>query len=154
MPEQSPTLRDMIKAAVDSGLTYAQLSKRSIDAETGEKASSAFLNNIVNNNVDRMPYDYHLRAIAAGLRAPYEAVRQAAIAQWVPAESGAPAEPENPLSAAAQEILREQIGIDPNSPRGLVISQNVAKLLSMLEPGTALNDTGNGDADGEDRKIA
>lgn len=88
MPEQAPTLRDMIKASVDRGLTYEQLSKRAVDEETGRRASPALLNNIANDKVDRMPYDYHLRAIALGLGVPYERVRQAAIAQWLPPEAG------------------------------------------------------------------
>lgn len=103
MPEQAPTLRDMIREAVDAGLTYEQLSKRAVDQETGRRASPALLNNIVNQRVDRMPYDYHLRAIAAGLGVPYERVRQGAIRQWVPPEmAGAIGAEEIPEDRKAQ----------------------------------------------------
>jgi hypothetical protein len=87
MPEQPPTLRDMLKAARDRGQTYEQLEAFAIDPETGERASRSLLNNIVLDKVDRMPYDYHLRAIAAALKVPYETVRRAAITQWIPSGS-------------------------------------------------------------------
>lgn len=89
MPEQAPTLRDMIKEAIDGGLTYEQLSKRAVDKETNHGVSPALLNKIAHRRVDRMPYTYHLRAIAAGLGVPYERVRQAAILEWLPPEAGA-----------------------------------------------------------------
>ena len=98
MPERVTTLRDMIQEALSSGLTYRALEDRSIDPVTGDPISRGTLNKIVLGRVDRMPYDYHLRAIAAGLRAPYESVRQAAITQWLPAE-----DPE----AERAEMLRE-----------------------------------------------
>jgi len=89
MPEQAPTLRDMINDALTSGVTYRQLESRAVDPQSGKSASRAVFNDIVLGKIDRMPYDYHLRAIAAGLGVPYERVRQAAIRQWVPPEDGA-----------------------------------------------------------------
>ncbi len=86
MPEQPPTLRDMVQAALDAGQTYKQLEKRAIDPQTGQKASLALLNDIARGKLSRMPYDYHLRAIAAALQSPYDVVRRAAIAQWLPIE--------------------------------------------------------------------
>lgn len=86
MPTSTPTLRDMIQGALDRGQTYEQLEKRAIDPQTKEPVSRSMMNNIVNRKVGRMPYDYHLRAIAAALEQPYETVRRAAIAQWLPAD--------------------------------------------------------------------
>lgn len=85
MPASTPTLRDMIQEARRRGdLTYEQLAAKAIDPVTGETVSAATFNNIVLNKVNRMPRDYDLRAIAAGLGQPYEAVGRAAIAQWLP----------------------------------------------------------------------
>lgn len=84
MPEQAPTLRELIQEVLNSGVTYRQLEDRAVDDETGKRASRSIFFDIANGKLDRMPYEHHLRAIAAGLRAPYESVRRAAIAQWLP----------------------------------------------------------------------
>jgi len=107
----SPTLRDMVKDALDSGQTYTQLAERAIDPQTGQKASLALLNDIGRGKVGRMPYDYHLRAVAAALQKPYEAVRRAAIAEWVPAE-GVDGEREELLEEARQinESITQLLG--------------------------------------------
>lgn len=103
MPEQ-PTLSDMIKAAADSGLTYLQLQERSIDPHDGAVGiSAAQLNRIANGNANRIPDANQLRAIATALRQPYERVRQAAIAQWLPAE----AEPEQ--ESTDREQMRQEV---------------------------------------------
>lgn len=88
MPSSQPTLRDMIQEALDNGATYRELEARAIDPVTGNTASRSVFFDTVNSKLDRMPYEHHLRAIAAGLRVPYERVRQAAIRQWVPPEDG------------------------------------------------------------------
>lgn len=88
MPGSPPTLRDMVKDALDSGQTYTQLAERAIDPETGQKASLALLNDIGLGKVGRMPYDYHLRAAAAALQKPYETVWLAALAEWLPPPEG------------------------------------------------------------------
>lgn len=87
MPEQSPTLlRDMIQEALDNGVTYRELEARAVDPQTGKTASRSVFFDTVSGKLDRMPYDYHLRAVATALRAPYETVRRAAIAQWLAAD--------------------------------------------------------------------
>lgn len=88
MPEQPPTLRDMINDAIDAGRTLDQLEKIAIDPASGKKASRALLSRLRRGEVDRIPYDYHLRAIAVALGKPYETVRRAAIAQWLPLDGG------------------------------------------------------------------
>lgn len=84
MPEQSPTLRDMIQEAASSGQTYEQLAQRA--KRRGAKTSGSYLNNIVLGNVSRLPTPENLRGIAWALDVSYERVRQAAIAQWLPPE--------------------------------------------------------------------
>lgn len=91
MPEQDPTLRDMIRAANASGLTYERIAKNAIDPETGHKASAGHINDIARGAVNRLPETKNLRAIAVGLGVPYERVRQAAIREWLPPEPGATA---------------------------------------------------------------
>lgn len=87
MPEQPPTLRDMIQEALDSGVTYRELEARAIDPATGRTASRSVFFDTIGGKLDRMPYEYHLRGVAAALRVPYESVRQAAITQWLPADA-------------------------------------------------------------------
>lgn len=89
MPASTPTLRDMIQEAADvnrGGQTYDQLAKRAQDQ--GETVSGAYLNNIALGKVSRPPRAEHLRAIAAALGKPYEAVVRAAISQWWLTEEG------------------------------------------------------------------
>lgn len=122
MPEQPPTLRDMVKDALDRGQTYTQLAERATDPQTGQKASIALLNDIGRDKVGRMPYDYHLRAIAVALRKPYKDVRQAAINQWLPAEAGAATDDES--------LLREMRRLADEGER---IRQQAALLIERAE---------------------
>lgn len=107
MPEQPPTLRDMINAEHERGTTYRELGSRAVDEETGKRASASIFYDIANGKLDRMPQDFRLRAIAAALKLPYERVRQAAIAQWVPASgAGDVARTEDERDRLRAEALR------------------------------------------------
>lgn len=101
MPEQPPTLRDMIKEAIADGTTYEQLANRARERFPGSRLSGSHLNNIALGNVSRMPTPDRLRAIAGALNVPYERVRQAAITQWVP--------PDESAGAHDPEVERQQI---------------------------------------------
>jgi len=83
MAQPSP-LRDMVKQAHDNGQSYADLAAHSVDPDTGVHAVPSYLHRIAAGKAERIPSVPHLRAIAAGLGVPYEQVRQAAIAQWMP----------------------------------------------------------------------
>lgn len=96
MPEQPTTLRDMINQVLASGINYRQLAERAVDPDTGATVSRGTLNKIALGEPVRMPNDGKLHAIAAALRAPYESVRQAAIAQWFPDASERNATPPPP----------------------------------------------------------
>lgn len=110
MPEQSPTLRDMIQEALDNGVTYRELEARATDPQTGKTASRSIFFDTVNGKLDRMPYEHHLRAVAAALRKPYDTVRRAAIAQWLP-PAGASSEMGSPdsedLEAKIDRLLEQ-----------------------------------------------
>lgn len=84
MPEQPTTLRDMIQMALSSGDNLRSLAARAIDPETGTTMGKDTINKIRHGTAPRMPDDGKLRAIAAALRAPYDSVRQAAVAEWFP----------------------------------------------------------------------
>lgn len=88
MPASTPTLSDMVKEALDRGQTLDQLAERAVDPETSEKASRGLIYDLSRGTVNRVPATRHLRAVAAAIGKPYEAVRQAAIRQWLPAEAG------------------------------------------------------------------
>lgn len=107
MPEQPTTLRDMILEALASGLSYRQLQDRAVDSSTATTLGKDTFNRIVLGKVRQMPTVSQLRAIAAGLRAPYESVRQAAINQWAPPE-GAPVNTERETQIAELRRLRDQ----------------------------------------------
>ena len=109
MPEQPPTLRELINEAVSSGITFAQLAERTADPTTGKlRASGGYINRIANGKVSQMPVEAHVRALADALRIPYERVRQAAIAQWLPAAPDEEAERERLELLAEAKRLRDQ----------------------------------------------
>jgi len=114
MPGSStPTLRDMVKDALDRGQTLDQLAERAVDPVTGETASRGHFFDLSKDNVNRMPTAGRLRAVAVALGKPYEAVRAAAIAQWLPAdESSAEAERAEIVQTARrlQEVADELLG--------------------------------------------
>lgn len=107
MPEQPPTLRDMIQHALDSGITYRELGERAIDASTATTLAKDTFNRIILGRVKQIPTANQLRAIAAALRAPYESVRQAAVNQWYPADD-IPVELEREAQIAELKRLRDQ----------------------------------------------
>ena len=104
MQEQSPTLlSDMIQEALDNGVTYRELEARAVDPQTGKTASRSVFFDTVSGKLDRMPYDYHLRAVATALQKPYDVVRRAAIAQWLGTDDARPAIPPAPAGFDAAE---------------------------------------------------
>lgn len=84
MPEQTPTLRELIQEALDNGVTLRELADRAIDPRTAETLGKDTINKIALGRINRVPLEGHLRAIANALRVPYERVRRAAIAEWLP----------------------------------------------------------------------
>lgn len=107
MPDRSPpTLRDMVKAARDRGQTLRQLAQRAIDPETGQTASYSLFFDIEHGKLSRAPAIEHVRAIAVALNQPFEAVRQAAIREYLPEKIDADAllERARQLSAEAERL--------------------------------------------------
>lgn len=130
MPSSPPTLRDMIQTALDGGRTYEQLAAAAVDERTGKRMSRAQINNVVTGKVDRLPYDYHLRALAAALKKPYESVRQAAIRQWLPAEDS---------DADAAALLERASRLAAESDR---LSREAARLAEIAGRPTSTGENG------------
>jgi hypothetical protein len=108
MPEQ-PMLSDMIKKEVDKGVTYAELEKRAADPTTGTtRISDSQINRYALGTATRMPTEEQARGLATALRLPYEHVRQAVIAQWLPAADEEEAERERREQIAELKRLRDQ----------------------------------------------
>ncbi|HEV2342990.1 MAG TPA: hypothetical protein VGS97_02750 [Actinocrinis sp.] len=119
MPASTSTLRDMIREALDNGATYRELEARAIDPVTGKTASRSVFIDTISGKLDRMPYEYHLRGVAAALRVPYERVRRAAINQWLPAE-------EDPVDAVINEWIPPEV--DPAEAERLGAIEHVRRV--------------------------
>lgn len=105
MPEQSTTLRDMIQEAQKRGLSLRDLQARAIDPRTGNTVGKDLIGQLRRGEVNRIPTAEQLRALAVALNLPYERVRQAAIAQWLPSSEEEDAERERlQLLAEAYEL--------------------------------------------------
>lgn len=84
-PQGTETLAQLIAAAAGErgrGLTYAQLSERSVDPETGYKASANLLNRIA-LGADVKINPKLIRAVTAGLGLPPARVEAAATRQFI-----------------------------------------------------------------------
>ena len=115
MPEQPTTLRDMIQNALSSGDNLRTLAARAVDPDTGNTVGKDTINKIRHGTAPRMPEDGKLRALAAALRAPYNSVRQAAVAQWFPDQSsGIPPAPDgiDPRRWASYDDVGRQAVLD------------------------------------------
>lgn len=84
MPEQFTTLRDMIQEARDRGASLRDLQARAIDPQTRKTVGKDFIRDLGRGEVSRLPTPEQLRGVAAALGLPYERIREAAIAQWLP----------------------------------------------------------------------
>lgn len=103
MPEQPPTLSDMIKKEHERGVRYDELAERTADPTGKPRISKSQLNKIANGEKTPLPNETQLRGIAAALQLPYDLVRRAAINQWLPADDSAVGVPDLP------EDEREQL---------------------------------------------
>lgn len=113
----SDDLSAMVQSALDAGTTYRQLERSAIDPVTGKHASKDLFHGLVAGRVDRVPYDYHLRAIAAALGKPYDVVRDAAVAQFLSAQD----EPDEPVDEF-EATLRTVASVLPAAERAAVIA--------------------------------
>jgi hypothetical protein len=80
-------LSQLIQDANDRGLSYAKMSERAVDPETGAKLSKPYLQRLVANPPANAPSPAQLRAIAIALRVSERRVKAAAAAQWLEYEA-------------------------------------------------------------------
>ncbi|GAB2718526.1 hypothetical protein [Streptomyces bullii] len=80
-------LSRLIQEANDRGLSYAKMSERAVDRETGTKLSKPYLQRLVTNPPANAPSPKQLKAIANALRVSLRRVKAAAAEQWLEYES-------------------------------------------------------------------
>lgn len=82
-PSSRGALSKLIQDANDRGLSYAKMSERAIDSDTGTKLSKPYLQRLVANPPANAPSETQMRAIAAALRVSERRVQAAAAEQWL-----------------------------------------------------------------------
>lgn len=82
-PSSRGALSKLIQDANDRGLSYAKMSERAIDPNTGTKLSKPYLQRLVGNPPTNAPSETQMRAIAAALRVSERRVQAAAAEQWL-----------------------------------------------------------------------
>lgn len=82
-PGSRGALSQLIQEANDRGLSYAKMSERAIDPDTGAKLSKPYLQRLVGNPPASAPSETQMRAIAAALRVSERRVKAAAADQWL-----------------------------------------------------------------------
>jgi hypothetical protein len=80
-------LSQLIQAANDRGLSYARMSERAVDPESGTKLSKPYLQRLVANPPASPPSKEQLRAIAIAIQVTERRVKAAAAAQWLEYEA-------------------------------------------------------------------
>jgi protein-disulfide isomerase-like protein with CxxC motif len=76
-------LSQLIQDVNDRGLSYAKMSERAIDPDTGTRLSKPYLQRLVGNPPANAPSETQMRAIAAALRVSERRVQAAAAEQWL-----------------------------------------------------------------------
>ncbi|GAP46945.1 hypothetical protein [Streptomyces azureus] len=82
-PSPRGALSQLIQDANDRGLSYAKMSERAVDPDTGTKLSKPYLQRLVTNPPANAPSPAQMRAIAEALRISERRVKAAAAEQWL-----------------------------------------------------------------------
>lgn len=86
-PKATGALSRLIQNANDRGLSYAKMSERAIDTDTGTRLSKPYLQRLVANPPANAPSPAQMRALAAALRVSERRVKAAAAEQWLEYEA-------------------------------------------------------------------
>lgn len=86
-PASRGALSQLILDANDRGLSYAKMSERAVDPETGIKLSKPYLQRLVASPPASAPSPAQLKALANALRVSERRVKAAAAAQWLEYEA-------------------------------------------------------------------
>jgi transcriptional regulator with XRE-family HTH domain len=80
-------LSKLIQDANDRGLSYAKMSERAVDRESGTRLSKPYLQRLVTNPPTSAPSPKQLKALAAALNVSERRLKAAAAAQWLEYEA-------------------------------------------------------------------
>ncbi|MEU2924139.1 hypothetical protein ABZ636_03630 [Streptomyces sp. NPDC007251] len=86
-PGSRGALSQLIQDANDRGLSYAKMSERAIDPESGVRLSKAYLQRLVANPPANAPSPAQMRALSNALRVSERRIKAAAAEQWLEYEA-------------------------------------------------------------------
>jgi hypothetical protein len=86
-PRPRGALSQLIQDANDHGLSYARMSQRAVDTESGTTLSKPYLQRLVTNPPAKSPDPKQLKAIANAIDVSERRVKAAAAAQWLEYEA-------------------------------------------------------------------
>ena len=86
-PASRGALSQLILDANDRGLSYAKMSERAVDPESGTRLSKPYLQRLVSNPPASAPSPAQLKALANALHISERRVKAAAAAQWLEYEA-------------------------------------------------------------------
>ncbi|MFB7736255.1 hypothetical protein ACFC08_18080 [Streptomyces sp. NPDC056112] len=86
-PSSRGALSQLILDANDRGLSYAKMSERAVDPDSGTRLSKPYLQRLVDNPPTKSPNPKQLKALAIALRVSERRVKAAAAAQWLEYEA-------------------------------------------------------------------
>ncbi|MHC3450855.1 hypothetical protein [Streptomyces prasinus] len=82
-PRPRGALSRLIQDANDRGLSYAKMSQRAVDPETGTKLSKPYLQRLVTNPPANAPSPTQLKALSGALNVSERRIKAAAAEQWL-----------------------------------------------------------------------
>lgn len=82
-PGSRGALSQLIQDANDRGLSYAKMSERAVDPESGVKLSKPYLQRLVANPPTSAPSPSQLKALSRALNVSERRVKAAAAEQWL-----------------------------------------------------------------------
>jgi transcriptional regulator with XRE-family HTH domain len=86
-PSSMGALSQLIQDANDRGLSYAKMSERAIDPESGTRLSKPYLQRLVTNPPTNSPSPKQIKALANALNVSERRLKAAAAAQWLEYEA-------------------------------------------------------------------
>ena len=86
-PSSRGALSKLIQDANDRGLSYAKMSERAVDPESGTKLSKPYLQRLVANPPANAPSPSQMRALSIALGVSLRRVKAAAAEQWLEYEA-------------------------------------------------------------------
>ncbi|MGW5431840.1 hypothetical protein ACWET9_32275 [Streptomyces sp. NPDC004059] len=86
-PSARGALSQLIQDANDRGLSYAKMSERAVDPESGTRLSKPYLQRLVTNPPANAPSPNQMKALSNALHVSERRIKAAAAAQWLEYEA-------------------------------------------------------------------